>query len=156
MEQAEQPLEHTPEEESSAGRPELLLTDNLMRFFLRNARLGNAAMILLLLAAFMEGLFWLYWFVSWQGSLYGDFYLLERDNARRVWDFATSLVLIFMFGLSAWTGRRSLRNISTGIRSDDDNALLDGFEQLTLAKKRFVYWGAAWLACVLFEEVFLK
>lgn len=156
MEQSEQPLEHTPEEEASNFRPELLLTDNLMRYFLRNARLSNAAMILLLIAAVMEGLFWLYWFASWQGSYYGDFYLLERDNARRVWDFASSLVLIFMFGLSAWTGRRSMRNIHNGIRNEDDNALLEGFEELALTKKRFVYWGASWLVCVLFEEVFLK
>lgn len=154
MEQSEQPLDRQPEEQPSNVRSELLLTDNLVRFFLRNARIGNAAMILLLIAASMEGLFWLYWVIQWLGSRDGDFYLLEDYNARQMWDFASSLALILMLGLSAWTGLRSMQNISIGLRNEDDNALLDGFEQLTLAKKRFVYWGALWLACTLIEKFF--
>lgn len=154
MEQSEQPLAHQPEEQPSSVRSELLLTDNLVRFFLRNARLGNAAMILLLIAAIMEGLFWLYWVIQWLSGHDGDFYLLEDYNTRQMWDFASSLALILMLGLSAWTGLRSMQNISIGLRNEDDNALLDGFEQFTLAKKRFVYWGALWLACTLIEKFF--
>ena len=156
MEQSEQPLDHSPEEESPDAHPELLLTDALMRFFNRNARMGTTAMILLLVFAIMNGLFWLYRFFIWQGNFSGDFYLLEGKNARRVWDFASSLILILMFGQSAWTGRRSMRNIYIGLCNEDDQALLDGFEQLSLTKKRFVYWGAFWVVCVLFEEIFLK
>lgn len=156
MEQAEQPLDAIPQEESSALGTELLLTDNLMRFFRQNARMGRSAMILLIILAVLDGLFWVYGIFLWQSSLSGDFYLFEGDNARQTWDYVSPVVLTCLFVFSAWTGQRSMQNIYNGVYHEDDNALLDGFDQLTLMKKRFVYWAVLWLSCNLVEEVFLK
>lgn len=136
-------------------QPALLLSADLMEKAWQIGRAGKITMILFLAISGLYTVNLLLDFWGWQATISGDFYLLERNNAYKVWRFCSTGIMIYLFVRGARAGFQCMQNIVTGSRYDDDNALLDGFEGIAAMLKWFTIWGAFWLLSDVLEKIYL-
>ncbi|MCK6691426.1 MAG: hypothetical protein L6Q97_04920 [Thermoanaerobaculia bacterium] len=140
---------------NAEGQPALLLSDVLMDRARQIGRAGKIVMILFLTLCGLYTVNLLIDFWEWQTTRSGDFYLLEGNNAYQVWRFCSTAIMVYLFVRGAWAGFQAMRNIYTGSRYDDDDALLNGFEGIKPMLKWFTIWGAFWLLSDLLEKIYL-
>lgn len=132
----------------------LALTENLMDNVQQIGQVGKVAMLLFLVLAGLYTLNFCIDFLSWTGRIQGEFYLLEKNNLYYIWSFCTEAGAIYLFTRGAWVGFQATRDINEGVRFDDDDALLNGFERLTPMLRWFTFWGAFWLICAILEKIY--
>lgn len=152
----ETPNETSPnnDEQHTVEQEALVLTKSLMDNVQQIGRAGKVVMPLFLVLSGLYALNFCIDFLSWTGRLQGEFYLLEKNNLYRIWSFCTEIGAIYLFTRGAWVGFQVARDINAGVRFDDDDALLNGFERLTPMFRWFVLWGAFWLGCAILEKIY--
>lgn len=140
---------------NEAEQPVLLLSDAVMDHTRQTGRAGKIVMVLFLVLGGLYAVNLLIDFWVWQEARSGDFFLLEGNNAYRVWRFCATGIMVYLFVRGAWAGYQAMRNMYAGSRHEDDNALLDGFEGMTPMLKWFTIWGAFWLLSDALEKIYL-
>ncbi|MBK8194175.1 MAG: hypothetical protein IPK76_13540 [Lewinellaceae bacterium] len=141
-----------PEEHSERAGTGLEWSDALRYSIRRCARVGEWAILAIIVASVVVTLSTLYNFYVWLDDYSGEFYLLEGDNKQRMWGFITSLTAVGLSLRASWQLRNAMRYLLWGADDyEDSETLAAGFYDLRDGMRWYGYWSIFLLACYTLE-----
>ena len=137
-----------PENDASTG---LWLTDRLLEQLRNASRIGRPLIVLCILVGISSALisvFPLFWYLQ---HLQGDFYLLEGDNAYRVFNLLATALIIYCFAQAMIQGFKAWKHLR--FSETDDEALLEGSERLAKMFRWLSLWGGGYFGFLVLVKV---